>query len=42
MAAAAAALLAVAVAGGRYAILAAGVTRGRVRDFHLSIGAAGE
>jgi hypothetical protein len=28
--------------GGRYAILAAGVTRGRVRDFHLSIGAAGE
>jgi len=28
--------------GGRYAILAAGVTRGRVRDFHLAIGAAGE
>jgi hypothetical protein len=28
--------------GGRYAVLAAGVTRGRVRDFHLWIGAAGE
>ena len=27
---------------GDYAILAAGVTHGRVRDFHLAIGAAGD